>query len=307
MDLVDHIEYIAGPGSSIYGANAMLGVINVISKKGADIKSDLYQARAAHNLESKDTLLAAKDDQDQLTARIASADGAIRLQKDLISALVGAGPDRGISLKRPQLAPASLESLPANVPVQLLGRRPDIVAARLRVEAQNQGLKYAKADFYPNVNLSAFWGIQGLSKGGLQNLTASGSDIGSIGPAISLPLFHQTRLTAEYRGYEADYNTAVATYDETLTTALQEVADAASRTQATAIELASAKERRNNAQGAYELSKARWGKGLGTKIDVLTAHAHVIAAESALSDAQAQAYDDRIKFIAALGGGFKSE
>ena len=37
MDLVDHIEYIAGPGSSIYGANAMLGVINVITKKGADI------------------------------------------------------------------------------------------------------------------------------------------------------------------------------------------------------------------------------------------------------------------------------
>ena len=37
MDLVDHIEYIPGPGSSIYGANAMEGVINVISKKGSDI------------------------------------------------------------------------------------------------------------------------------------------------------------------------------------------------------------------------------------------------------------------------------
>lgn len=37
MDLVDHIEYIPGPGSSIYGANALLGVINVITKKGSDI------------------------------------------------------------------------------------------------------------------------------------------------------------------------------------------------------------------------------------------------------------------------------
>lgn len=37
MDLVDHIEYIPGPGSSIYGANAMMGVINVVTKKGSDI------------------------------------------------------------------------------------------------------------------------------------------------------------------------------------------------------------------------------------------------------------------------------
>jgi iron complex outermembrane receptor protein len=37
MALVDHIEYIPGPGSSIYGANAMEGVVNVITKKGSDI------------------------------------------------------------------------------------------------------------------------------------------------------------------------------------------------------------------------------------------------------------------------------
>lgn len=37
MELVDHIEYIPGPGSSIYGANAMMGIINVVTKKGSDI------------------------------------------------------------------------------------------------------------------------------------------------------------------------------------------------------------------------------------------------------------------------------
>lgn len=276
-------------------------------KRGADIKMDLYQARADHNLEPKDTLLLAKDDQQQLDRRIAATDGAIRLQNNLLAALVGAGPDRGLSITRPALAPVEVNSLPGNAPVDLIGRRPDVVAARLRVEAQGHGIKYAKADFYPNLSISAFWGVQGLSKGGFQNFFADGSDIGSIGPAISLPLFHQKRLTAEYRSYEADYNAAVATYDQTLTTALHEVADAAGRTQATTAEVAAAEARKDTAEQGYELYKARFAKGLSTKIDVITAHARVVSAENELGDLKAQAYQDRIKFIAALGGGYQSQ
>jgi outer membrane receptor protein involved in Fe transport len=36
MDLVDHIEVVVGPGSVLYGSNAMMGVINVITKSAAD-------------------------------------------------------------------------------------------------------------------------------------------------------------------------------------------------------------------------------------------------------------------------------
>ena len=51
MALVDHIEYIPGPGSSIYGANALLGVINVITKKGGDING-LQVAGGAGNFDT---------------------------------------------------------------------------------------------------------------------------------------------------------------------------------------------------------------------------------------------------------------
>ncbi len=44
MALVDHIEFISGPGSSIYGANAMMGVINVVTKKGSDINGTQVEA-----------------------------------------------------------------------------------------------------------------------------------------------------------------------------------------------------------------------------------------------------------------------
>ena len=51
MELVARIEYIPGPGSSIYGANAVLGVVNVISKNGQDING----VQAAAELASFDS------------------------------------------------------------------------------------------------------------------------------------------------------------------------------------------------------------------------------------------------------------
>ena len=38
LELVDRIEYVPGPGSSVYGANAFFGVINVITRRAQDIE-----------------------------------------------------------------------------------------------------------------------------------------------------------------------------------------------------------------------------------------------------------------------------
>ncbi|WP_240142458.1 TonB-dependent receptor plug domain-containing protein [Nitrosomonas oligotropha] len=38
IDLIERIEFIPGPGSAVYGQNAMLGVVNIITRKGSDIK-----------------------------------------------------------------------------------------------------------------------------------------------------------------------------------------------------------------------------------------------------------------------------
>jgi len=67
-------------------------------------------------------------------ARVAQAEEAIALAKNQLAALVGKGPDRGLALERPSLRVAPV-ALPSSVPADLLGRRPDIVASRLRAEA----------------------------------------------------------------------------------------------------------------------------------------------------------------------------
>jgi NodT family efflux transporter outer membrane factor (OMF) lipoprotein len=278
----------------------------LLVKKGADMRLDLMQQRADHELETADAVLRVKDDQTHLTMQLAQVDGAIKTQGYLLAALAGEGPDRAATLTRPQLADISTDApLPADLPANLLGRRPDVIAARLRIEAQSENIKYTRADFYPNLSLTAYVGQQALSKGGFNELFASGSGIGSIGPAISLPLFNGGRLKSAYRGAEADYDSAVATYDSTLTTALQQVADAAAGAQSTSAQLAAAQTRADDANKTYELSKARFGRGLNTKIDVLLAHAQWVQLQDDVTNLKAQAYDDRLSLIAALGGGYQ--
>ncbi len=275
-------------------------------KKGADMRLQLMQQRADHQLETADAVLRSKDDQTHLVMQLAQADGAIKTQGYLIAALAGEGPDRAATITRPQLADISAdEPLPADLPANLLGRRPDVIAARLRIEAQSDNIKYTRADFYPNLSLTAYIGQQALSLGGFNELFASGSGIGSIGPAISLPLFNGGRLKAAYRGAEADYDSAVATYDQALTDALHQAADAANNGQSTAAQLAAAQTRADDANKVYQLSKARFGRGLNTEIDVLLAHANWVQYQDDVTNLKAQAYNDRLSLIAALGGGYQ--
>src|SRR5690606_17276020 len=160
----------------------------------------------------------------QLSQAATNAD----LLRHQIAALLGAGPQRGQEIQRAKLthAPANV---PSNIPLSLLGRRPDIVAARLRAEASANDISAAKAEFYPNVNLSAFAGFMSL---GLSNLLDGSSQAYGVGPAITLPIFHGGALNAQLDARQAERDLAIANYNQTLLTAIREVADAASAIQA---------------------------------------------------------------------------
>ncbi len=80
---------------------------------------------------------------------------------------------------------ASAQTKVQAVPLDLLGRRADVVAARWRVEAATKDVDNAKTQFYPNINLTAFAGFSSI---GFDKLVQSSSGQWGVGPAIRLPL-----------------------------------------------------------------------------------------------------------------------
>ena len=236
-------------------------------------------------------------------AELAALDEAIGLAKNSIAALIGQGPDRGLSIARPQPGTIRAFGLPANLQAELIGRRPDVVAARLTAEAEAKRIKAAKADFYPNVNLVGLIGYQSL---GLSMLTNGGSSFGSIGPAITLPIFESGKLQGAYRGARAKYDEAVAAYDQTLVRALKEVADNAVSARALTARVAKSREALGAAQSAYDLARQRYSKGLGTYLDVLTAEDALITNRRAVADLETRAFTLDVALIRALGGGYRA-
>ena len=237
-------------------------------------------------------------------ADLAATDEAIALTRNRLAALLGAGPERGaaIALPAPRILPAA--PLPANLALDLIGRRADIVAARLRAEAAAARIAVARAGFYPNVNLLAFAGFQSF---GLGNLTAKGSDIAQAGAAISLPIFSGGRIEGQYRSARADYDEAVAQYDAVLVRALNEVADAAASQRALCARQAEAHAALTASEEAYSIARRRYEGGLSPYLSVLTAQDALLRNRQLVAALDARALTLNVELIRALGGGYDSK
>lgn len=262
---------------------------------------DLMRKRQHEELENLATVREAEAKQAAAEAELKVVDERIGLQQNAIAALLGAGPDRGRAIERPSARVAGSFGLPSNLALDLIGRRPDLVAARLRAEAAAHRIDQHKAEFYPNVSLL---GSAGFLSFGLDNLTKAQSSFGGIGPAVSLPVFNTERLQGQLRGAHAEYNAAVASYNGTLVNALHEVSDVVTSRTALDGELASLQASVDAVQQAYDMVNNRYRGGLATYLDVLSAEDTLLSARRELADAQSRTLSLDVALVQALGGGF---
>lgn len=265
--------------------------------------ANLTAERVANGLENQGAAEQAKARLASARADLAALDEQIGLTRNRLAALMGAGPDRGLAIARPAVGAVKAFGLPQNLSADLIGRRPDVTAARLRAEAASQRIKQAKARFYPAVNLSAYFGQQAL---GLDLLNNASSRIGSVGPAVSLPIFEGGALRANYRGAAADYDLAVASYNGTLAQALQDVADAAVSARALDVRLSESRAALQASTAAHDIAVQRYRGALATYLDVLTAEDAMIANQRAVADLETRAFTLDVALVRALGGGFRA-
>jgi NodT family efflux transporter outer membrane factor (OMF) lipoprotein len=251
------------------------------------------------NLELRQSEGALPDARQQLEALQEQA----QVTRNALAALVGRAdvPEVG---SLPALRSLTTSTAVPALPSDLLGRRPDIAAARWRVEAAGQDVQSAKAQFYPSVNLVAFVGLSSI---GLDKLLDLGSTQWGMGPALRLPIFDAGRLRANLRGRTADLDAAVESYNGAVLEAIRETADAVAALQSIARQQAEQRQAETAAEGAYDIAVQRYRAGLGTYLNVLAAESAVLNQRRLGVDLAARALDARVALYRALGGGYMAE
>ena len=264
----------------------------------------LTAARVKNGLDTLGDLRLAQSRTAASRGEVGGIDEAIILSRNQIAALVGAGPDRGLSIARPMLGSRNELGLPENLSLNLLGRRPDLVAARLRAEVAASRIKVAKADFYPDIKFSAVAGLQSI---GLDTLLKSTSTFATFGPAVSLPIFDGGAIAARYRGARANYDGAVAQYDATLVAAFHEVADVVARKRALVGRLADANASVAAAKDAQRIMALRYKEGLANQLQLLVAEDATINAERDAVRLRGLGVLLDLALVRAVGGGFEDK
>lgn len=173
----------------------------------------------------------------------------------------------------------SAPEVPAQLPSQLLERRPDIAAARGRVQAAYQQIGVADAAFFPSINLAA---TAGYKSNVLTNLTTAPNLFWSLGPSMALQILDsgQMRLASAQARATADQLTSV--YRQTVLTAFQEVEDNLALATQLKAEVRFQEQALKAAQENLSITLEQYRYGTVSYLNVITAQTTALSTESAL-------------------------
>jgi NodT family efflux transporter outer membrane factor (OMF) lipoprotein len=203
--------------------------------------------------------------------------------------------------------PASIPSVAANViadlPSELLQRRPDIRRAERQLAVANASVGVATAELYPKINLAAFIGLQNMH---ITDFTPIGKSW-SAASTLTMPIFNWGKLNANINSKKTQFEQAFLSYQSTVLSAFKEVEDALiaySKEQQRHKALAQAV---SASQLAVQLAGERYQKGLTAFLDVLISQKALYQAQSNLVSSESTLSSNRVALYKALGGGWQTE
>lgn len=274
-------------------------VLQATLKQRQSIRS-LSRQRVANGLDTRVELKQAETGEAALRIDLAQLAATLDVTRLQLAALAGDMPDTANTIARPALRNVPF-AIPHTLPIDLLGRRPELAAQRARIGAAVGQAQAAKAQFYPNINLTALLGFQSI---GLGQLLSAGSLMSSAGPAIRLPIFDSGRLRAGYAARTADIDGAITQYNQSVVTAAQQVAEQLARIAALSHEEEATHDALAAAEEAYRLALLRYRAGLSPYLTALTVETQLLAQRRAAVDLKTRRQDLQIGLVRALGGGF---
>lgn len=236
------------------------------------------------------------------TGQIASIEREITQAENALSLLLGHVPGdvpRGRPLEALQAPPA----VPAGLPSALLERRPDIRRAEQQLVAANAQIGAVKAEYFPRISLTGFFGAQSRA---LTDLLSGPARLASASVGAAAPVFNAGRTRGNVRLAEAIHREALVNYQRVIYTAFRDVSDGLAAYAKTS-EQRTQQERLVEALGAAsQLARQRYQGGIDSYLPVLDAQRNLFQGELELARLRQQQLASVVLLYRALGGGWSS-
>ena len=218
-----------------------------------------------------------------------------------IAVLIGKAPAE-LTLTQAEFA-RTVPVVPAGVPSQLLLRRPDVAAAEHDVESANAQIGVAESAWFPSLTLSGSFGYDSST---LSTLIRASNSVWSFGPSLAETLFNGGATVAQIREERALYDSAVATYRQTVLTAFQQVEDDLATLRFLQTQYSQEQQAVADAEKSETLTLNQYKAGVADYASVLTAQTARLNSEITALNVQSQRLVASADLIDAIGGGWDS-
>jgi outer membrane protein, multidrug efflux system len=234
-------------------------------------------------------------------AEIPTLQQQIEQEENLISTLLGKNPGdvpRGQKLTEQAQPP----EVPPGLTSALLERRPDIRQAEQQLVSANAQIGVARAAYFPQISLSGSGGFQSAA---LTSLFSGPAGAWNFGASLTQPIFTAGRIRSNVRFAEAEQQTALLLYQQTIQGAFRSVSDALVAYRRTREFRAQEELLFQSAQDSARLSHERYTGGVAGYLEVLTNETNAFSAELGLVQAQLNEFLALAQLYQALGGGWQ--
>ena len=274
-----------------------------VLRRGLALRQDavrLSQERVNAGVAGPLDLARARVEQDNTEANLAEVVRQRAETENNLAALCGQ-PASTFHLPAHLLEDAPPPIVPPGVPMQLLARRPDLIAGERQLAAANEEIGVARSNFLPTFNIR---GSAGQQAAFASEFTDADSRALSVIGEVHIPIFEGGRNVAALQVAKARRDGALAAYRSTAITAYKEVETALSDLRQRAAQ-ADARYRANaDAAQVFQLSNERYLQGATNYFDVVDAQRTMLAAElNGVQTLQAR-FASTIALVRAIGGGW---
>jgi NodT family efflux transporter outer membrane factor (OMF) lipoprotein len=256
----------------------------------------IAQDRADLGYSSQLELTQAQSEYEAVAQAIPQLEQARRLQENGLRLLTGDLPG---PVARGTLIALAVPPVPSLLPSDLMRRRPDIAAAEARLAAADRVIASRRAEFLPDVTLSASGGALFVDK-----LNYDPVSIWSLGASVLAPLFQGGRLTARLDQANAQRDQAALAYRDTTLRAFGEVENALTSERRLREQIDRALARRAILQRSLVFAHDRFRGGYASYLDELDAQRNLFSVELNAIGVREQQLNAMIRLWAALGGGW---